>query len=73
MTIFEKFAKFAERLPEDRRQVYEELLADLMAGEGAESELSAEEMAEIKRRLADPDPEYVDSAEIDAMLAHDDD
>ena len=68
MTIFEKFAEFAERLPQDRRQVYEELLADLMAGENTDGEFTAAELAELERRMADPSPKYADPEEVEAIF-----
>ena len=68
MTIFEKFAEFAEGLPETRRQEIEELLADLMAGENTAGEFSAEELAELERRMADPNPQYADPKDIAAIF-----
>ena len=68
MTIYEKFAEFAERLPDDRRHEIEELLADIMAGEDAADEFTAEELAELKRRMDDPNPEYADPKDIAAIF-----
>jgi hypothetical protein len=68
MTILEKFVEFAERLPDDRRQEIEELLADLMAGESIASEFSADELAELERRMADPNPKYADPKDIAAIF-----
>lgn len=68
MTIFEKFAEFAERLPEDRRAVLAELLAGIMASE-ADRDPSPKQLAELNRRMADPHPEYADPAEVEAFFA----
>ena len=68
MTILEKFVAFAEGLPEDRRQAFEELLADLMAGESSDGEFTPEELAELDRRMADPNPEYADPKDIAAIF-----
>lgn len=68
MTIFEKFAEFAERLPKTRRREIEELLADLMAGEDTAAGFSADELAELERRMADPNPQYADPKDIAAIF-----
>jgi putative addiction module component (TIGR02574 family) len=68
MTIFEKFAVFAETLPEDRRIALAELLSGIMAAETDRS-LSPEQLAELDRRMADPNPEYADPAEVEAFFA----
>ncbi|WEK45892.1 MAG: hypothetical protein P0Y56_12770 [Candidatus Andeanibacterium colombiense] len=64
MTTLEKFVAFAEALPSERRQEVEDLLADLMAAEGAEGDFTAEELAELDRRLANPNPRYADPKDI---------
>jgi len=68
MTIFEKFAAFAETLPEDRRAVLADLLSEIMASE-ADGELNPEQLAELGRRIADPNPAYADPAEVEAFFA----
>ncbi len=68
MTIFEKFVAFAETRPEDRRAVLADLLSGIMASE-ADRELSPEQLAELDRRMADPNPEYADPAEMEAFFA----
>ena len=73
MTILEKFETYAEALPPERRHEIEEILASIMESDAAEFDLTAGELSEVKRRLGDPDPEYADPAEIDALLANDDD
>lgn len=69
MTIFEKFAEFAERLPDDRRAEIEELLAEIMESEGADWSLSPEQLAELERRMADPNPQYATAEEVEAFFA----
>jgi hypothetical protein len=73
MTILEKFKTYAEGLPPERRYEVEEILASIMESDAAKVDLTTEELAEVKRRLGDPNPEYADPAEIDALLASDDD
>lgn len=68
MPILEKFVAFAEGLPEERRARIEELLSEIMASE-AECELSPEQLAELKRRMADPNPEYATAEEVEAFFA----
>ena len=72
MTVLEKFMALAEALPPEQRSEVEKILASIMEDGSPEAELTAAELGKIKRRLADSTPEYVDAAEIDAMLAHDD-
>lgn len=69
MTIFEKFAEFAECLPDDRRAAIEELLADIMESEGADCDFTPEQLAELDRRMADPNPEYASPEEVEAFFA----
>ena len=69
MTIFEKFAAFAEQLPARRRAEIAELVADILASENAGSELSPEQRAELERRMADPHPEYATDEEVEAFFA----
>lgn len=64
---------FTEALPAKQRHEVEELLVSIMEAGSPGFDLTADELAEVRRRLADPDPEYVDPAEIDALLARDDD
>lgn len=69
MTILEQFNAFAERLPPERRAEIEQLLADIMASEDADWELSPDQLTELRRRMADPNPEYATDEEVDAFFA----
>ena len=60
--------RFAEALPEDRRTIIAELVSDIMGAE-ADWELSSEQLAELKRRMAEPNPKYADQAEVEAFFA----
>ena len=67
MTILEKFMAFAEGLPESRRHEVEEILSGIMAA--ADGELSPEQLVELDRRMADPNPEYATEEEVEAFFA----
>jgi hypothetical protein len=67
MTVLESFVKFAEALPPDRREVIDEVLADLMGAHTADDDFTPEEIAEIERRLAEP-MIMADPAEVEKLL-----
>ena len=69
MTIIEKFVAFAEGLPADRRAEIEEILFEIMEAETADCELSPEQLAELERRMADPNPQYASAEEVEAFFA----
>ena len=58
MGTLERFAKFADTLPQERREEIEAILERIMADEAAAG-LTPEQWAELERRLADPNPTYV--------------
>ena len=68
MSVLEKFVAYAEALPDEQRLEIDELLESIMVAELPEFELTQEELAETLRRLADPNPEYADPAEIEAIF-----
>jgi hypothetical protein len=68
MTVLEKFVAFAEGLSAERRQAIENLLADMMGAEDAESAFTPAELAELQRRLDDPNPQYADPKDIAAII-----
>jgi hypothetical protein len=68
MTVLEKFMAFAEALSSAERQEIEALLASIMDAHAGEFDLTVEELAELDRRLADPNREYADPAEIEAIF-----
>jgi len=68
MTILKKFVAFAETLSAEERREVESLLASIMYGRSVEFELTAEEEAELDRRMAEPDPEYAGPEEIEAIF-----
>jgi hypothetical protein len=67
-TILEKFVAFAEGLTEERRAAIEELLSEIMASE-ADCPLTPEQFTELARRMADPNPEYATTEEVEAFFA----
>jgi len=68
MTVLDKFVAFAEGLPADRRREVEEVLAALMDRESDDHGLTPEQLAELDRRMAEPNPEYADPSEVEAIF-----
>ena len=60
MTVVDKFFAFASALPADQRESVEEALDALMESLSAEFDFTPAELAEIERRMAEPNPEYSD-------------
>lgn len=58
MTMLDKFLSFARRLPADRLESVEETLAALMESLSDRHDLTPDELAEIDRRVANPDPRF---------------
>jgi hypothetical protein len=68
MSVLEKFVAYAEALPEERRREIDEILASIMDSESPEFEFTEEELAELHRRMADPNPQYATPAEVEAVF-----
>ncbi len=64
MTVLDKFVAFASALPADQRELVEEALAALMESLSAEYDFTPAELAEIESRMAEPNPELSDPADI---------
>lgn len=64
MTVLDSFIAFASALPPDQRETMDEALAALMDQFSSGPDFTPAEMAEIERRMAEPDPEYADPADI---------
>ena len=64
MTVLDKFIAFASALPADQRESVEESLAALMESLSAEFDFTPAELTEIERRMAEPNPEFSDPADI---------
>ncbi len=64
MTVLENFIAFASALPTDQRESVEQSLAALMASLSAEFDFTSAELAELDRRMAEPNPEFSDPAHI---------
>ena len=58
MSTLDKFVAFTEALSADRRHDIEEVLESLMGSDDAE--FTAEEIAELNRRVADESEEWID-------------
>lgn len=68
MTVLDKFIAFASALPADQRESVEEALATLMESLSAEFDFTPTELAELERRMAEPDPELSDFADITKLF-----
>ena len=64
MTMLDKFIAFASALPVDQRESVEESLAALMESMSDRYDLTPDELAEIDRRVAEPNPKYSSPAAI---------
>lgn len=64
MTSLEKFISFAQALPAGQLESVEASLSALMESLSEQFDFSPEELAEIDRRVADPDPEFSNKADI---------
>jgi hypothetical protein len=64
MSIFDKFMAFANGLPADQRESVEEGLAALMESLSTKFDFTPAELAEIERRMVEPNPEFSKPADI---------
>ena len=64
MTSLEKFISFAQALPADQLESVEASLSALMESLSEQYGFSPDELAEIDRRTANPDPEFSSQASI---------
>jgi hypothetical protein len=55
--------------PEDRQEDAAEILLEMDAQDASRYHLSAEQIAEVERRLADPKPKFMTLTELRARLA----
>lgn len=71
MTALQTFIDFAKTLPKDRQGELDAELTDLMLRLQAPEEwaLSPEQDAEIERRMADPNPKYATTDEVNELLS----
>jgi hypothetical protein len=68
MTSLEKFVSFARALPADQLESVEASLSALMESLSEQYDFAPEELAEIDRRIADPDPQFSSKADIAAIF-----
>ncbi len=68
MTVLEKFMVFAKDLPADRLESVEEVLAALMETYSEKYDLTADQMAEMEKRMAEKNPEYASQEAITAIF-----
>ena len=64
MTVLENFIAFASALPADQRESVEQSLAALMESLSPEFDFTSLELAELERRMAEPNPKFSDPADI---------
>ena len=64
MTMIEKFLSFAKALPADQLEAVEESLAALMESMSERYDFTPAELADLQMRLAEPNPEFSDPADI---------
>ena len=57
MTMVEKFMTFAKTLPADQLESVEEVLAALMESHSEKYDLTADQLAELPRRVTEESPE----------------
>ncbi len=67
MTKLQKFTKFVEALSGQQREDVERLMESVMLNYDERYKLSAEQEAEIERRIADPNNTVVPHDEIEAI------
>ena len=68
MTMLEKFMAFAKGLPADRLESVEEVLAALMESHSEKYDLTADQLAEMRKRMAEENPEYSSKEAITAIF-----
>ena len=68
MTILERFMAFAVGLPAERRAEIEKRLAEIMVRE-VDGEQGPGQPAGLNRRIADPEPLYATTEEVEAFFA----
>ena len=68
MTVLDSFVAFARALPADRREAIEDALAALMDSFGDRFDFTTDEMAELRRRAAESEPELSDPRDITQLF-----
>jgi hypothetical protein len=64
MTVLDSFIAFARALPVERREAFEDTLAALMDSYAERFDFTSGELAELRRRAAEVDPELSDPGDI---------
>ena len=68
MTVLDSFIAFARALPADRREAVEDTLAALMDSYAERFDFTPDELAELRRRAAEADPEFSDPNDISQIF-----
>lgn len=70
MTVLDSFLDFATRLGDAERADIEETLAAIMESYDNRHDFSPEEMAEIERRMAEPNPAMASDDDVRRIFGH---
>ncbi|MBL4869599.1 MAG: hypothetical protein JKX72_01460 [Robiginitomaculum sp.] len=70
MTKLEQLVKYAKNLPVDTQNTLANDLFELMKNRSKGIRLTAEEIADVKQALANPNPSYASEAEVLAALGN---
>ena len=68
MNVLDRFLTFAKALPANQLEAIEESLADMMDSMAAKHDFTPAELIELEARLAQPEPEYSDLADITKLF-----
>ena len=68
MTVLDSFLSFARRLPADRLESVEAVLATLMDSHDEATAFTSAELGELDRRLAEPRPRFAEQSAVDGLL-----
>lgn len=68
MTMIEKFVDFVHALPADSAQSVEATLAQIMESYSGKYELTPDQLTEMKKRMAEENPEYSSKEAITAIF-----
>jgi hypothetical protein len=68
MTKVEEAIEVLQNLPADKAQMFADAIIDAATPRAEDMQLSDEQVAEIERRMREPDPRFITLAEAQARL-----